>query len=91
MKESTPSLQASKAEHAAIFLWSTKTWRQLQTLRCHSLTVTQMAFSPDGQLLLAVSRDRTWSLWRRSGSTPESPGEEKDEASTYTLLVRCSL
>uniref|UniRef100_A0A3P8VKF9 Elongator complex protein 2 n=1 Tax=Cynoglossus semilaevis TaxID=244447 RepID=A0A3P8VKF9_CYNSE len=65
--------KASKAEHAAIFLWSTKTWRQLQTLRCHSLTVTQMAFSPDGQLLLAVSRDRTWSLWRRSGSTPESP------------------
>ncbi|XP_031709814.1 elongator complex protein 2 isoform X1 [Anarrhichthys ocellatus] len=65
--------KASKAEHAAILLWSTATWRQLQTLPCHTLTVTQMAFSPDAQLLLAVSRDRTWSIWRRNLSTPESP------------------
>ncbi|KAF0024761.1 hypothetical protein F2P81_023563 [Scophthalmus maximus] len=66
-------LQASKVEHAAVLLWSTGTWRQLQTLPCHSLTVTQMAFSPDAQLLLAVSRDRTWSLWRRNLPSPESP------------------
>ncbi|XP_068558639.1 elongator complex protein 2 isoform X2 [Cebidichthys violaceus] len=65
--------KASKAEHAAVLLWSTATWRQLQTLPCHTLTVTQMAFSPDAQLLLAVSRDRTWSLWRRNLPTPESP------------------
>uniref|UniRef100_A0A3Q0SE02 Elongator complex protein 2 n=1 Tax=Amphilophus citrinellus TaxID=61819 RepID=A0A3Q0SE02_AMPCI len=58
--------KASKAEHAAVLLWSTNTWRQLQILPCHTLTVTQMAFSPDAQLLLAVSRDRTWSLWRRN-------------------------
>uniref|UniRef100_A0A8C3AMH6 Elongator complex protein 2 n=1 Tax=Cyclopterus lumpus TaxID=8103 RepID=A0A8C3AMH6_CYCLU len=65
--------KASKAEHAAVLLWSTATWRQLQTLPCHTLTITQMAFSPDAQLLLAVSRDRTWSLWRRNLPTPESP------------------
>ncbi|XP_047461865.1 elongator complex protein 2 [Mugil cephalus] len=65
--------KASKAEHAAVLLWSTATWRQLQMLPCHTLTVTQMAFSPDSQLLLAVSRDRTWSLWRRNPVTPESP------------------
>lgn len=65
--------KASKAEHAAILLWSTTTWRQLQTLPFHSLTVTQMAFSPRANLLLAVSRDRTWSLWSRSLPTPESP------------------
>lgn len=70
------SFQASKAEHAAVLLWSTTTWRQLQVLPCHTLTVTQMAFSPDAQLLLAVSRDRTWSLWRRNLPTPESPGEK---------------
>ncbi|XP_059206595.1 elongator complex protein 2 isoform X2 [Centropristis striata] len=64
--------KASKAEHASILLWSTATWRQLQSLPCHTLTVTQMAFSPNAQLLLAVSRDRTWSLWRRNQPTPES-------------------
>ncbi|KAI3358521.1 hypothetical protein L3Q82_014947, partial [Scortum barcoo] len=65
--------KASKPEHAAILLWSTATWRQLQTLPCHNLTVTQMAFSPDARFLLAVSRDRTWSLWRQNVPTPESP------------------
>uniref|UniRef100_A0AAQ5ZLL4 Elongator complex protein 2 n=1 Tax=Amphiprion ocellaris TaxID=80972 RepID=A0AAQ5ZLL4_AMPOC len=65
--------KASKAEHAAVLLWSTTTWRQLQSLPCHTLTVTQMAFSPDAQLLLAVSRDRTWSLWRRNPTTSEKP------------------
>ncbi|XP_036372087.1 elongator complex protein 2 [Megalops cyprinoides] len=57
--------KASKAEHAAILLWSATCWRQLQSLAIHSLTVTQMAFSPDSRFLLAVSRDRTWSLWRQ--------------------------
>ncbi|KAK5603085.1 Elongator subunit elp2 [Crenichthys baileyi] len=65
--------KASKAEHAAVLLWSTATWRQLQALPYHALTVTQMAFSPDAKFLLAVSRDRTWSLWRRKLPTPESP------------------
>lgn len=65
-----PLLQASKAEHASILLWSASCWRQLQSLPCHSLTVTQMAFSPDSRLLLAVSRDRTWSLWKRETQDP---------------------
>ncbi|KAL0961908.1 hypothetical protein UPYG_G00333230 [Umbra pygmaea] len=65
--------KASKSEHAAVLLWSATTWRQLQALPCHSLTVTQMAFSPDGRFLLAVSRDRTWSLWRRDNPTGADP------------------
>lgn len=77
LNRSIMSFQASKVEHAAVLLWSTATWRQLQTLPCHTLTVTQMAFSPDARLLLAVSRDRTWSLWRRNLPTPESPGEKE--------------
>lgn len=68
--------QASKVEHAALILWSASTWRQLQTLSYHTLTVTQMAFSPDARLLVAVSRDRTWSLWRRNPPGPENPGEK---------------
>uniref|UniRef100_A0AAY5JY47 Elongator complex protein 2 n=1 Tax=Esox lucius TaxID=8010 RepID=A0AAY5JY47_ESOLU len=65
--------KASKAEHAAVLLWSATCWRQLQALPCHSLTVTQMSFSPDGRFLLAVSRDRTWSLWRRDSLPDTEP------------------
>jgi elongator complex protein 2 len=55
--------KASKAEHAVIRLWDCDSWKQLQSLSAHSLTVTQMAFSNSGDRLLAVSRDRTWSVW----------------------------
>ncbi|XP_039279071.1 probable elongator complex protein 2 [Nilaparvata lugens] len=59
--------KATSEEHASILLWDTKKWQKIQKLTCHQLTVTQMAFSPDDSLLLAVSRDRSWSLHNRSG------------------------
>uniref|UniRef100_A0A8C8W273 Elongator complex protein 2 n=1 Tax=Peromyscus maniculatus bairdii TaxID=230844 RepID=A0A8C8W273_PERMB len=61
--------KAAQKEHAAILLWNTTSWKQLQSLVYHTLTVTQMAFSPDDKFLLAVSRDRTWSLWKRQSVT----------------------
>uniref|UniRef100_A0ABI7XGM4 Elongator complex protein 2 n=1 Tax=Felis catus TaxID=9685 RepID=A0ABI7XGM4_FELCA len=64
--------KAAKKEHAAIILWNTTSWKQVQNLVFHSLTVTQMAFSPNDRFLLAVSRDRTWSLWKRQDTvSPE--------------------
>uniref|UniRef100_A0A8C7GJN2 Elongator complex protein 2 n=1 Tax=Oncorhynchus kisutch TaxID=8019 RepID=A0A8C7GJN2_ONCKI len=75
--------KASKAEHAAVLLWSSTSWRQLQALPCHSLTVTQMAFSPNGLFLLAVSRDRTWSLWKRDDPAT-TPTNTEPHFSLYT-------
>ncbi|XP_066530537.1 elongator complex protein 2 [Hoplias malabaricus] len=79
--------KASKPEHAAILLWNASSWKQLQALPCHSLTVTQMAFSPDGRLLLAVSRDRTWSLWRREGPNTD---DSEPRFSLYTHSTKDS-
>ncbi|XP_018587314.2 elongator complex protein 2 [Scleropages formosus] len=81
--------KASRAEHAAILLWSTRTWRQLQTLMLHTLTVTQMAFSPDCRFLLAVSRDRTWSLWKQQDSAATDSGASGQEP-TFSLCAHTS-
>ncbi|CAH2283887.1 elongator complex 2 [Pelobates cultripes] len=62
--------KASKREHASIILWSSTSWKQIQSLLFHNLTVTQMAFSPDDKFLLAVSRDRNWSLWKKQVGIP---------------------
>ncbi len=65
-------MQGAKAEHAAILLWDTETWRQVGQLSHHQLTVTQLVFSHSGHYLLSVSRDRTWAIYRaRQESQPE--------------------
>ncbi|XP_041977572.1 probable elongator complex protein 2 [Aricia agestis] len=61
--------RATNVEHAAVILWETENWQQIQKLPSHNLTVTQLAFSPDSQRLLSVSRDRRWTIFkRREGS-----------------------
>ena len=58
--------KATSMEHAEIILWNTCTWKILQRLRSHKLTVTQMKFSFDGNRLLSVSRDRRWTLFQNN-------------------------
>lgn len=58
------SCKSANAEHSSIILWSTSTWGQVQKLSAHRLTVTQMAFSPNDEFLVSVSRDRRWALYK---------------------------
>lgn len=58
--------KAAKQEHAAIRIWDVSSWCQRAVLTHHTLTVTQLSFSHNGAMLLAVSRDRCWSLWKRN-------------------------
>lgn len=60
--------KATTAEHARVFLWNTSTWKIVQKLESHQLTVTQMKFSPNGKYLLTVSRDRRWSLFENKSN-----------------------
>jgi hypothetical protein len=60
------SCKATSAEHAVIRLYETATWQQiLPPLAGHTLTITRIVFSPDGQYILSCSRDRTWRLFRK--------------------------
>uniref|UniRef100_A0A0A9W8Z0 Elongator complex protein 2 n=1 Tax=Lygus hesperus TaxID=30085 RepID=A0A0A9W8Z0_LYGHE len=70
--------KATVAEHARIILWETDSWEKVHDFdgSGHSLTVTQMCFSPDDSFLLSVSRDRNWTIH----------GTDKDAAS-YRLLA----
>ena len=58
------SCKAAQAEHANILVWETDKWHKVASLENgHTLTVVQMAFSPDDKYLLSVSRDRTLCVW----------------------------
>lgn len=58
--------RSNSAKHAVIRIFNAaKNYLLVDTvLEGHSLTITSMEFSPDGQYLLAVSRDRQFSLWK---------------------------
>ncbi|KAJ4482703.1 WD40 repeat-like protein [Lentinula lateritia] len=59
--------KALSPEHAVVRIHDTTTYQPVgEPLTGHSLTVTQIAFSPDDQLILTVSRDRSWRLYQKA-------------------------
>ncbi|CAN0877024.1 Elongator complex protein 2 [Linum grandiflorum] len=57
------SCKAQSQSVAEIWLWQVGSWRAVGRLQSHTLTVTQMEFSHDDTMLLAVSRDRQFSVF----------------------------
>ncbi|RKP34358.1 WD40-repeat-containing domain protein, partial [Dimargaris cristalligena] len=58
--------RATSEKHAVVRLVDTRTWLEYaEPLPGHSLTVTNLRFSPDDRWLLTVSRDRSWNLYER--------------------------
>lgn len=58
--------RSNNIKHSVIRVFNVGKDFQLQEepLKGHNLTITSLEFSPDGQYLVAVSRDRQLSLWR---------------------------
>jgi elongator complex protein 2 len=58
--------KATTAKHATVHIYDTEHFRPFgKPLEGHTLTVTRISFSPDDQLVLTVSRDRTWRLFNK--------------------------
>lgn len=55
--------RSNTTRHAAIRVFETGSYQLVHTLEAHNLTVTSMAFLPNGAYLIGVSRDRQLSLW----------------------------
>lgn len=59
--------RSNTVQHAVIRIFDTNTWLEMKSpLSFHSLTITRLRFSEDGKYLLAVCRDRKWSVWERN-------------------------
>ncbi|KHJ75888.1 WD domain, G-beta repeat protein, partial [Oesophagostomum dentatum] len=58
-------------------LWDTSDWSKKAEIPGHQLTVTQLEWSPDGSLLLSVSRDRKAVLYREQNGDVDGFAYEK--------------
>lgn len=51
--------KSKQAKESVILIWDTSSWTHVDTIKGHTLTVTQIQFSPDDRYLCSVGRDRT--------------------------------
>ncbi|WFD27229.1 Elongator subunit elp2 [Malassezia nana] len=59
--------KATTEAHAVVRLFDgMDAFRPLAPLEGHALSITRVAFSPDGAYLLTVSRDRSWRVYERT-------------------------
>ncbi|OAE19684.1 hypothetical protein AXG93_1847s1490 [Marchantia polymorpha subsp. ruderalis] len=75
--------KALSANFAQIWLWQVNSWRPIDQLKSHVLTVTQMEFSHSDRFLLSVSRDRHLSVFERVCTD-----DNEYTSSPYKLVTR---
>ena len=79
--------KSTTVQHATIRLFSTETWLEIKPpLSFHSLTVTRLRFSQDNRHLVAVSRDRKWSVWER-GTNGENFSLKYKNEKPHTRII----
>lgn len=70
-----------------LFYRDTSSWKILQTLHGHNLTVTQIKFSPNDDLILSVSRDRRWSLFQKKEAGYELIDQSPLKGNTHSRII----
>lgn len=83
------SCKGTTPETSTIRLWDTSTWKECEVLAGHTLTVTQMAFSHKDDVLLSVSRDRSWCAFTRGTDGKYRTTASRDKAHAR-ILWGCS-
>jgi len=79
--------KATKSEHANIILWNIQNANQISQLPSHQLTVTQIRFSHNDLYILSVSRDRTWSLFKRNDGSYSRIGFSDKKSSVHSRII----
>lgn len=80
--------RAQAPDVAAVWLWDTRRWTGAGVLAAHTLTVTQLAFSPSGDALASASRDRGVALFARQETGGGGSGGSPDAGPPFRLVGR---
>lgn len=63
-------------------LWEISTGKDTVLLEGHAAPINCVGFSPNGEMLVTASRDRTCKVWRRSGDLVSTFDEHEEEVIT---------